>query len=215
MGELILLFAWLLFINFAFYYLIFFSLSVSFVFLATHSKHFRFQFLYFLLHLACKIVFLILCVYLFINFLISRFTKNCKMTPKAKFEWTTHENKFNMQLNNNRKCTKGSREREREEGGKCVCGERWEKLIKNYAIFYLAWNTLRMRNVNAWNWTDRNCLYDSVCVTVRLSVCAWQCVSMSVLYCVWLANRLIVSATITFLITSALKFQQQNIAESH
>lgn len=91
------------------------------------------------------------------------------MTPKAKFEWTTHENKFNMQLNNNRKCTKGSREREKRE--ESVCVGRWEKLIKNYAIFYLAWKTLRMRNVNAWNWTDRNCLYDSVCVTVRLNVC--------------------------------------------
>lgn len=108
---------------------------------------------------------------------------------------------------------------EREKREESVCVGRWEKLIKNYAIFYLAWNTLRMRNVNAWNWTDRNCLYDSVCVTVRLNVCVsvfnCECVPVCLLYCVWLSNRLIVSATITFLITSALKFQQQNIAESH
>lgn len=62
-------------------------------------------------------------------------------------------------------------------------------------------------------------VFATVCVSVRLSVClsvsVCACVCLCVLYCVWLANRFIVSATISFLITSALKFQQKNIAESH
>lgn len=128
-------------------------------------------------------------MYLFINFSHFRFTKNCKMTPKAKFEWTTHENKLKMQLNNNTKCTRGAERRgeERERG-------RWEKLIKNYAIFYLAWNTLRMRNVYAWNWIDRNCLcncvsecafecvFECVSVCLRVSVCALLCVACKSFY---------------------------------
>lgn len=73
---------------------------------------------------------------------------------------------------------------EREKREESVCVGRWEKLIKNYAIFYLAWNMLRMRNVNAWNWTDRNCLYDSVCVTVRLNVYVSVCPCVFALLCV-------------------------------